>query len=125
MLVATTGGMGAINTVIKLGVRRPRPLALAGIKQAGGYSFPSGHSSGSFVFFGALVYLIWREARHRALALSGLSAATVVTAMVGRSRVRLRAHYLTDVLAGFALGALWLAIIIRAFGPRLNREAQR
>jgi undecaprenyl-diphosphatase len=122
MLVAATGGMGTINTIIKLGVRRRRPRAPAGIEQAGGYSFPSGHSSGSFVFFGALGYLIWREARHRALALLGLSTAIVITGMVGRARVRLRAHYFSDVLGGYALGAFWLAIVIRAFAHRLDRD---
>jgi undecaprenyl-diphosphatase len=124
MLVAATGGMGAVNTIIKLGVRRRRPLAPAGIEQAGGYSFPSGHSSGSFVFFGTLGYLVWRETRHRALALLGLGTTLVITVLVGRSRVRLRAHYFTDVFGGYALGAFWLAIVIRAFRHRLDREAQ-
>ena len=124
MLVAATGGMGTINTGLKALIRRQRPAGLPALKQAGGYSFPSGHASGSVVFFGALGYLAWRMTRHRLLTLVVLGAASVLAGLIGRSRVGLQAHHWSDVVAGFVAGAIWLALVLRAFARPLAREYQ-
>jgi undecaprenyl-diphosphatase len=50
-----------------------------------------------------------RSWRIRAAMLSG---AALVTLLVGTSRVYLGAHWLTDVLAGYALGAAWVALVL-------------
>jgi YegS/Rv2252/BmrU family lipid kinase len=125
MLVAATGGMGAINSGLKALVRRQRPKGIPGLRQAGGYSFPSGHSSGSVVFLGALVYLSSRLFRHRVLVSASLAAAGILAGAIGRSRVGLRAHHRSDVLAGFGIGAAWLAIVLRMFSRPLDREYNR
>jgi len=125
MLITATAGMGAINTGIKVVVRRQRPAGLPGLRQAGGYSFPSGHSSGSTVFFGALAYLAWMATRHRILATVSLGAAGVLTAAIGRSRVGLKAHHRSDVFAGFAVGISWLLFVLRLFARPLDREYRR
>lgn len=114
-LIAATGGMGIINTWIKRMVRRQRPRGIPGRRQASGYSFPSGHSSGSLVFFGSLGYLIWKLTRHRLLALLCLAAGATATWLIGDSRVGLRAHYRSDVLAGYAVGIVWLALVLRLY----------
>jgi undecaprenyl-diphosphatase len=98
--------------LIKSAVERPRPdLALT---DAAGYSFPSGHSATSVALYALLFYALARLARghsRRAIVLCGAAIATAV----GISRVWLGAHYPTDVLAGWAVGALvaalaWLAV---------------
>jgi membrane-associated phospholipid phosphatase len=124
MLVAATGGMGAISTGIKALIRRQRPEGLPGLKQAGGYSFPSGHSSGSLVFFGALSYLVWRMRRNRILTSVVVSAAGVLVGLIGRSRVELQAHHRSDVVAGYVVGTIWLAIVLRVFARPVAREYQ-
>jgi len=124
LLLTATGGMGIINTSIKELVRRQRPEVLPGFKQAGGYSFPSGHSSGSLVFFGAVGYLIWHLTRHRVVATTAFSLGSVLTGLVGRSRVSLRAHHGSDVLAGYALGALWLGLVLKLFAGPLAAESR-
>lgn len=74
---------------------RPRPESLA-------LSFPSGHSTAAAAFFGAVIYLCgslpprWRDAVR---VLAG-----VMIVLVGLARVILRAHWPSDVVAGFALG---------------------
>jgi YegS/Rv2252/BmrU family lipid kinase len=125
MLVAATASMGAINTAIKAVVRRQRPKGIPGLRQAGGYSFPSGHSSGSVVFLGTVAYLIWRLTLHRFAALAAMLIGGTLAAGIGRSRVRLKAHHSSDVFAGFGLGAAWLLLILRLFAGKLDGEEKR
>lgn len=106
----TVVGGGALNMLLKLVFARIRPVH-DGIVPAEGYSFPSGHSSGSVVVYGMLAYLAMRLLPPRwhvpaALAVSALAAT------IGASRMFLRVHYPSDVLAGFALGAAWLAVCV-------------
>jgi undecaprenyl-diphosphatase len=53
------------------------------------------------------------------------SAAVLVTALVGVSRLYLGAHWLTDVLGGWALGALWLAALLTTVRTVAARRAER
>jgi undecaprenyl-diphosphatase len=122
LLLAATGGMGTINTGIKILVRRRRPAGIPGLKQAGGYSFPSGHSSGSVVFLGVLAYLTWTMTRNRLLTSAVAGAGAVLAALIGRSRVVLKAHHWSDVLSGFALGLVWLGLILRLFARRAGKK---
>jgi membrane-associated phospholipid phosphatase len=84
-------------------------------------SFPSGHAMGSMIGYGTLAYagmvLLRRRAAHVAL-VTGL---TVLVLAIGSSRVYLRAHWLSDVVGGFALGGFWLALCILL----LRREPRR
>jgi undecaprenyl-diphosphatase len=83
-----------------------------------GPSFPSGHSASAAAFFAAAALLLGRHAgpRGRAL-LAGLAAAIGVA--VAASRVMLDVHWLTDVIAGLALGWAWFSVSAIAFGGRL------
>jgi membrane-associated phospholipid phosphatase len=108
-LLTVIGG-GALNFALKLVFARIRPVH-DGVVLADGFSFPSGHSSGSVVTYGMLAYLAMRLAPPRwhvpvALGVSALAGT------IGASRMFLRVHYPSDVIAGFALGAAWLAVCI-------------
>ncbi|MEC5191461.1 MULTISPECIES: phosphatase PAP2 family protein [unclassified Arthrobacter] len=88
-------------------------------------SFPSGHSLNSVVIAGIVAYLIilrLQSARARVVTalLAGLFAATI-----GLSRVYLGHHWLTDVLAAWALGAAWLALVITAHRLYLTTRTHR
>jgi undecaprenyl-diphosphatase len=75
-----------------------------------GYSFPSGHAFNIMLVCGFAIYLLWpvcRGARARGLVLA-VSLSLIV--LVGFSRIYLRAHWLDDVLAGYAIGVAWLLI---------------
>ncbi|GAC1321118.1 MAG: hypothetical protein NVSMB22_06260 [Chloroflexota bacterium] len=122
LLVVGVGGAGIVNTVLKAVTRRERPERLAGITQAGGYSWPSGHTTGSFVFFGLLPVLVWTGTRRPAPTLGAAATSIVTTAFVARSRVVLHHHHETDVLGSYAVGAAWLAIVLKMFAGPLRRE---
>ena len=76
--------------------------------QAGGYAFPSGHTTTATVGYGlAAALLIVLFPRVRAVI---AVAAVVLIAGVGLSRTYLGVHWPTDVLGGWALGTSWLAL---------------
>jgi len=104
-LLITGAGSAAVGPLLKLLFARTRPDEALRLVSAGGYSFPSGHSFGSAVVYGALAIALGsccRRVRGRVVA---ASAALVVA--VGCSRVLLRVHYPSDVLAGWSAGTAW------------------
>lgn len=71
-------------------------------------SFPSGHAAVSVAAYGMLAYVLWRTRVLRAE--SALLLAGLVAFAIGVSRIYLIEHYLSDVLNGWLVGALWLTI---------------
>ena len=85
-----------------------------------GPSFPSGHSATAAAFYATAALLIGRHrARPWRAALIGLAVGIAVA--VAASRVLLDVHWLTDVIAGLALGWAWFAVCAIAFGGRILR----
>lgn len=93
--------------LLKLIFSRARPL-IPLLKPALGYSFPSGHSMMSFVFYGLLVYMAYKYVRQPGLKWTLIVTLSLLILMIGFSRIYLRVHYPTDVLAGFLMGMFWL-----------------
>ncbi len=113
--VAAIGGNAILNTTLKAIFERSRPLHDQAEEIARGFSFPSGHSSGSVVAYGMAAYVLIRclspeQAARWSWPLVLLAAALAFT--IGCSRVFIQAHFATDVLAGLASGSAWLAICI-------------
>jgi membrane-associated phospholipid phosphatase len=99
----------AVFTLIKRILDRPRPPVADQLVSAGNESLPSGHATMSMAVVGALVVLAWPTLT------AGLRLAAVVVAgswiaAVGFTRIYLGVHWFSDVLAGWALGAAWLAV---------------
>ena len=109
--VAAVVGNALLNTTLKQIFARVRPLHDDGIVAAHGFSFPSGHSSGSVVVYGMLAYVAMRFVPRRWHLALTLAAVTLAFA-IGASRVFLRVHFASDVIAGFASGSAWLSVCI-------------
>jgi len=116
-LLIVVGGNGILTTTVKELVDRVRP-ALNPIAETLGPSFPSGHSSWSAAFFAAAALLLSRGRGRAVRAAIGGGAAWLIV-MVAGSRVLLDVHWLSDVIAGLALGCAWFSICAIAFGGRL------
>ena len=109
----TTLGGALMNRILKSIFERTRPLHDHGLALEEGWSFPSGHASGSMLVYGLLAYLLVRNTPsvwHLPVTLTG--AALIV--FVGSSRVLLQVHYLSDIIAGYACGAAWVGGCIAA-----------
>lgn len=113
LALATAGGYG-INLALKRHYARARPLLTQAVEGAHGYSFPSGHAIGSAVVLGALAYLIIRGKHELHIKVLSVVLAVLLLVAVCWSRVYLGVHWLTDVIAGAGLGAVWLLAAILA-----------
>jgi undecaprenyl-diphosphatase len=118
-------GLGGfvINYFMKLSFQRQRPPDPL-IEPLQNFSFPSGHATSGFIFYGLLVYLLWKSKLKQVYKYIFSSVLIIIAFIIGFSRIYLRLHYLSDVVAGFCIGFAWLAVAIWMM-ERLKREADR
>jgi membrane-associated phospholipid phosphatase len=99
-----------LNNLIKLAFARARPEAFFGISPDS-YSFASGHALFSACYYGIVAGLVAAHvAKDWQRAVVWVIACAIIAA-VGLSRIYLGVHYLTDVIAGFALAALVVCVV--------------
>lgn len=125
-VVSAVGGGALLNRLLKHWVARPRPTLAMPVDVAHGYSFPSGHSTGSMLLWLSLCWVLWRAESQSPpwrLLLLGVGAALVL--MVGWSRIYLGVHYPSDVLAGWALAISWILMLHLGYTEYQRRRAAR
>lgn len=116
-LFTVVAGQLITTNLIKVAVGRERPQ-IARLVSASGFSFPSGHTAASAAVYAAIALVVGRRRPRRTKALLA-GAAGGITVAVASSRVLLGAHWLTDVIAGAALGWACFALCSIAYGGRL------
>jgi undecaprenyl-diphosphatase len=102
---------------------RPRPNVPL-LFEAEGLSFPSGHALFSITFYGLLVYIIYHAVKQKGLRWALIVFLVVLMFVIGFSRVYLRVHYASDVVAGFCVGFMWLVFAIWMLN-RMERFSRR
>src|SRR4051794_28433592 len=123
-LLAVVVGQNLIANVVKVILDRPRPPVPGQLAAASGFSFPSGHTTAAAATYAALALLLARGRPWPVRLALGAGAAAVI-ALVGASRVLLGVHWMTDVLAGAAVGLAWWAVCALLFGgTRLRLGAE-
>lgn len=95
--------------LMKFFLQRERPLVPL-IAKVHGYSFPSGHTFTSVTFYGIIAYIIYKNVKHSFLKWLLIILCIILILLVGYSRVYLRLHYASDVIAAFCLGLIWLVL---------------
>jgi undecaprenyl-diphosphatase len=112
--VVTMVGSALINLLVKTAVHRARPVLPDPVAHAHGLSFPSGHAQGIVVACGVLLLVFlpvvrgpWRRV--------AVGVAVVMVSAIGVARIALGVHYVSDVLAGYVLGAAWVAAMTATF----------
>lgn len=130
VVVALLFGLVALTTTLKplFGLPRPpgatvppRPDVVpavleplyASMSTGSGYGFPSGHALGSTIMYGGLAWAVRIGDRRQRVAL-----ATVLVVVVSLSRLVLGVHYLVDVVAGVAIGLVFLGVVFALGSPR-------
>ena len=89
--------------------QRKRPLSPL-LKAARGLSFPSGHAIMSVTFYGLLAYILQLSIQDDFIKYLVTVLMIILIGVIGYSRIYLRVHYASDVIAGFLIGFLWLVI---------------
>lgn len=107
------GGIGLVITTAKAVVGRQRPPSPFAVISEDGFSFPSGHATGTAAVALLCGWLVcrWLIASWPArVAVWGVAVGLI--GAVGFSRIYLGVHYISDVLAGWLLGAAWAGAVI-------------
>ncbi|WP_246234618.1 phosphatase PAP2 family protein [Bacillus aquiflavi] len=124
LFVILASGFGAFfNRWLKWLFKRERPDIFP-IIEAQGFSFPSGHSMGAFIFYSSVAYLILHLSRSKVINLISTLFLFLFIIMIGLSRIYLGVHFPSDVVSGFVAGGAWLLIcilIFRFYKYRKNR----
>ena len=119
-------GSITLNLALKQFYHRPRPLLP--LVSASGLSFPSGHAMISASFYGLLIYLTYTYVRRPIWRWLFIGVLVLLIALIGLTRVYLRVHYATDVLAGFTAGLVWLLVaipVLKQVEKRLKKPLEK
>ncbi len=117
LFIITTVGASVLLVTLKLAFRRARPEPFFDTILPASYSFPSGHSLAAFCFYGALAeVLTTRTDKLWQQTLVWISAVIMIL-LIGISRIYLGVHHPSDVVAGYAVGLIWVITI--AIGDKL------
>ncbi len=110
-------GAGPVVALIKNIIQRARPSYVPHLVDQGGYSFPSGHATGAVLAWGTLAFLSWYYFKDKYPKmmpyLIGFTIFMVVA--ISASRLYLGVHYLSDIIAGWSIGATWLILCLNYF----------
>lgn len=109
--IALIGG-SATTYLLKIIIDRPRPIDAVILEDSA--SFPSGHATIAVAFYGFFAYLLFNNIKNihtsQKYRASIILAGAVLIFLIGFSRLYLGVHYLSDVLAGYLVGLLWLLV---------------
>lgn len=112
VLIGAGGGL-ILGEALKWLVGRPRPTA--GLIETGGFSFPSGHALMALIFFVLILYIFTEKIKNKWQRYLFMAGNLGLIFLVGFSRIYLKVHWFSDVVAGWALGLFWLTFLILVF----------
>jgi len=113
LILAASGGGAIIAAIVKILVNRPRPTNSLVFET--GMSFPSQHALMSLIFFSLLLFGGAKLIKNNWLKYLFIAANALIILLVGFSRIYLKVHWFSDVVAGYALGLFWLTLLILVF----------
>ena len=106
------------NFVLKQIVRRIRPEHLMIIKETG-FSFPSGHAMMTFAFFALAIHFVCKTIKNKPLKITLISLFSILIASIGFSRIYLGVHFLTDIIAGFLISYVVIAVCLIVYRGKM------
>jgi undecaprenyl-diphosphatase len=127
LMALTVAGAWLVGYGIKLLVGRERPEIVPHLTEAGGASFPSGHSFNAAVVYIAIALAFATMSSRQSVRLTVIGTAVVLSMAIAWSRVWLGVHFPSDVAAGWFGGAGWAflaAALLRRPAEQTARAAE-
>ena len=118
LLIAMLGR--ALSEAQKYWVARVRPDLEPHLVVVKTQSFPSGHATSSMIFYLTVALALTARTRWERPA---AAAAILLSILVGLSRVMLGVHWPSDVVGGWAFGALWVMLTLRPAERLLHADS--
>lgn len=113
------GGTAVLNQGLKFIFQRPRP-EIHRIIDAGGYSFPSGHTMMAFSIYAVIAYIIWHHVKNAAVRTLVALFAVLMIFMIAVSRIYLGVHFPSDIAGGVFLSAAWFIAAAAVYKQRMK-----
>ena len=110
-LAICIAGAGMLSVLLKNSFQLMRPDSFF-LVQENSFSFPSGHALVTMCFYGMLAFFLMRETKSWPVRLLIATLTIILSLIIGISRIYLGVHYPTDVVAGYAVGFMWLLFCI-------------
>lgn len=115
--LSSVGGL-ILGAIFKYLVDRSRPTG--GLVLESGLSFPSQHSLMALIFFSLVIFVFAKKIKNQLLKGLFIFGNIFLIILVGFSRIYLRVHWFSDVIAGLALGLFWLTFLILVFAVAIK-----
>jgi undecaprenyl-diphosphatase len=117
IFLSSVGGL-ILGAIFKHLVGRSRPTD--GLVLESGLSFPSQHSLMALIFFSLVIFVFTKKIKNKYLKGLFIFGNIFLIILVGFSRIYLRVHWFSDVMAGLALGLFWLTFLILVFAVAIK-----
>lgn len=106
-----------IGTGLKIVIARPRPPEefLHAVTPRIDFGFPSGHALHAVLFYGFIAFIIWYHVPNLWWRLGAVAGLALLALMTGMSRIYLGAHWPSDVVGGFVIGAVFLMALAKLY----------
>jgi YegS/Rv2252/BmrU family lipid kinase len=118
-------GASLTTYLLKRLFQRDRPVWEDPIQHLTTYAFPSGHASGIASGMGVAIVLTTLLVRRRTVRRELDTVWVALVVLVGADRVLLGVHHVSDVVAGYAVGAFWVLAGLVVFSPAPRARPQR
>lgn len=121
VFVVALSSLGLMSLLKRLFHRlRPADPMVEGITN---FSFPSGHAFMSIALYGLLLYFLIQKIKPGCLRTILVSFLLFIIFIIGISRIYLRVHYPSDIIAGWTLGIIWLLIVVAVLKKAATKKA--
>jgi membrane-associated phospholipid phosphatase len=121
LMTLNVGGGALVMKVIKHFIARPRPDGFRLVAETG-FSFPSGHAMNCVIFYGFIIYLIWKHVKDVKKRNIYTGLLVLLMLLIGLSRIYLGVHYATDVIGGYLFGLIYVIlffeIVVKYFSKK-------
>lgn len=109
-----------VYVILKNIFQRERPVTGNILIDEVGFSFPSGHTTNNVAFYALAIYLVCINVKNKTARNVCCGIFAVIPILIAFSRIYLRVHYPTDIIAGFCLGIVLTILFVSFIYPKIK-----